>query len=704
MVHTLTSTKAPLEVQVEPLPNDLRLLLKLRDGARATHAVTYSQLTAFSWQRPWSLVPGEVEGITVKAMGPHALLVDAEVSGFHVEDLLSVSRAGLRLRRRWTYRGLEPRSEVVVGTCLPAGEGTREKITLPHVLYNNNPAADPNRLVPHLPREAGYALVVEEHRLPIPGINVEWEVGGEFYALTLLAVPATVTLPGAQPDHAWSLGGVHAGSHLELVSLSGVVALNNEKDVIYGAQNRAFPYPGGGYLTLQRGDVLEKTVVIELHRCEAEGRGFRRLVRVGWEVLRPTARPALGLERAIDLKLNALQSRWREQHGHGGFTWIPDTPAEGNVYNAPPGFLFGWVGQSLRLAWCALAHGLRARDKGWVARGQAVLDCFAAAPQLPEAPGLRYLFCDLQDGEWYAGEWRGRDRISTRMFGEAITNLADCLLLLRRHELPVKQQWRDALDEGARFLASPRRLNEAGIFPIFLTPAGRPADEQIAAGGVACVTALLAAAEVTSDPWLRAQGLELLQRYYAHFARTLERPFSRATLDAACEDKEAGIYFFLAAYRAFVLTGDRVYGEYARLAAEWITTFVYFWDVAFRPGSACAINAFRSTFWPGVSVQNMHLDVFFPAFEVYDLGRRLEDRLLRDVGRGVVQAWTHGIAQRPGHWGFPTRGEQAEQFNHTNYFQGPFTEADWRGSVNRWNPSWIIGLVLQAALRFQEGR
>ena len=185
-------------------------------------------------------------------------------------------------------------------------------------------------------------------------------------------------------------------------------------------------------------------------------------------------------------------------------------------------------------------------------------------------------------------------------------------------------------------------------FPDLLTLAGRLTTESPLAA--ACVTALLAAAEVTSDPWLRAQGLELLQRYYAHFARTLERPFSRATLDAACEDKEAGIYFFLAAYRAFVLTGDRVYGEYARLAAEWITTFVYFWDVAFRPGSACAINAFRSTFWPGVSVQNMHL-MSSSRIRVCDLGRRLKTAAATLAGR--VGGRTD--RQQPGHWGFPPR-------------------------------------------------
>ncbi|UUZ85142.1 hypothetical protein LJK88_17120 [Paenibacillus sp. P26] len=35
-----------------------------------------------------------------------------------------------------------------------------------------------------------------------------------------------------------------------------------------------------------------------------------------------------------------------------------------------------------------------------------------------------------------------------------------------------------------------------------------------------------------------------MQRYYELHAETFERPFARSTLDAKCEDKEAGMYFF----------------------------------------------------------------------------------------------------------------------------------------------------------------
>ncbi|MHB9140050.1 MAG: glycoside hydrolase family protein, partial [Victivallaceae bacterium] len=585
-------------------------------------------------------------------------------------------------------------ANLALGIRLPAGNGIKEKITIPHVIYNDNPAAAPDRLVPHLRKEPGYALVAEEHRLPIPAVNVEWMSADKFLSLTMFSVPSQT--PGGE---LWSVGGIHNGKNLEILCLSGVVAFNNRKDFIYGAQNKEFECPGFGYLSVKPGDVIRKTIAIDFAMLKQEGRGFGSIVRRGMELLQPQVNPVLSIKETIKLKENALLSRWREGESVSGFTWIPETMEEGNVYSASPGFLFGWVGQSLRLAWCAIELGIKG-DKAWLGRGLAVMDSFASAPEAGGTPGLKYLFYDCNEKSWSGSEHRVLNRISSRMTGESLTNLAECILLLRKHGLDVKEEYLTSLRRGADFLCSPQRLTQDGIYPTFFGVDGSPLDNLITGGGTACIDAILAASIVFDDENLLDRGLEILDRYYELFGKTMERPFSCATLDAFCEDKESGIYFFLAAYRAFKITGREVYAEYAKLAAEWISTYVYFWNTGFKKGSICETNNFDSTFWPGVSVQNMHLDVFFPAYELYEFGKTIGDVQLTDIGKGVVAAWSHGIAEYPGHWGFPTPGEQGEQFNHTNYFQGRFTQEDWRGSANRWNPSWIIALVLQAAIRF----
>ena len=652
----------------------------------------YADFTPVSLAAPWELLPAAWRTLSLRGESGQGVVFSGETAEFQIQDRWAWQGEQLWIRRRWRYRGSVPRSGIALGSRIPLGAVEGVKATVPGVSYNGNPSADPARLVPRLLHRAGSALIVEEHRLPIPGVNIEWSHAGERCALTVLALPAQTGPGGTGREPWWTLGGACTLDGFDILSLSGVTALNGERDMIYGAKNSAVPYPGGGYLTLRPDDALEKTLVLDFGACPAEGHAFGRFVRVSWEVLQPRVEPALSPEETVVLKSGALRQRWRTRQGAAGFLVAPATQAEGNIYDRAPGFLFGWTGQSLRLAWCALA--LAGEQPEWGGMGQAVLDSFAQAP--PVTPGLRPLYFAWDEGRWYADAQRRSDRFSSRMVGEALSNLADCLLLLRARQRVIAPRWSDALREGLTFLASSARTNRDGVFPCFFDQSGQPADQFTSAAGLPGVVGLLLGSEFLADAALRTRALELLQLYYDLFARTFDRPFSRSTLDAACEDKEAGLYFFLAAYHAYRLTGEERFAAYARLAAEWAATFVYCWDVPLPAASACGRRGFRTSCWPTVSVQHHHLDVFFFPWEIYDLGRRLEDRFLQRLGLGVLRAWTHGIARRPGDWGYPTAGEQGEAFFQTNWSTGDGA----RGGFNRWNPSWIIGLVLQETLRF----
>ena len=589
-------------------------------------------------------------------------------------------------------------SHVSFGTGLLSGQGGKQKVTIPHVIYNGNPSASEKTLVPRLRDTDGYSLVVEEHRLPIPAVNVEWEDKKSFVSLTVFSMPSRINLSGKDGEHWWSSGVVRSGNNWNIVNLSGVVAMNNIPDKVYDNNRCPVSLPGGGYLDLRRGGIFEKNLFIDVSRCE-EGRGFRRMIEMGWNILRPKTKEAFSLEKTVMLKKNAMLSRWREGEVNG-FLLVPETEKEGNVYNRPPSFLFGWTGQSLRLAWCAISLGIKEKKGILTDIGCKVMDAFADAPSPGREKALKCLRYWLAEKQWEPFRLNGR-LTPSRAFGEAVCNLCDSILLLRGHFLPAKDTWLKTVEESARFLSREESLNGKKIFPLFFTDEGKPSDEFAAAGGASCITALLSAYEVTGKDDFLKKGLTLLERYYYLFADRLETPFSHATLDAMCEDKEAGLLFFSAAYKAFLITGMPVYGNYAKLAADWASTFVYLWEPGFRKESICHRQGFRATFWPGVSVQNMHLDVFFYPFEVYNLGRMLGEKRLVKLGRGMMKAWTHGISRFPGDWGYPVAGEQAEQFFHTNFSFGLKTPSEmWRGGYNPWNTTWIMASVLQSALRF----
>ncbi len=691
----IDSENALLSFRIEPVGStDLRLILARRTPDTVVASMNYSGFTPFSQSRPWDLKTPVFRKISVEQTF-HGLQVEAETEFFRIRDFFIWEDRLLKIARSWEL--LKDMENLVLGTRLPLKRHEQEKWTIPGVIYNDNPSADPEKLVPHLPRQESGVLAVEEHRLPIPGINAEWKnEDGSFSGFTLFSVPSETPM-----KEYWSMGLQRTQEGFDLLSLSGAAAFDEKKDCIYGAQNKMYHIPDFGYMDLKQGTVLRKTLFIHFQKGFQEGRGFAALVEQGMKINDPQAHPVLSLEQMIELKTCSLISHWKETEHGSGFSWILEGKENGNVYNAKPGFLYGWVGQSLRLAWCAFQLAFSGK-KEWFERGIAVLDHFASAPEAGNIPGLKYLFQDHETGEWFTCELRTADGIYSRMMGESLANLADTLLLLKKHGTEIQEKWENALRRGIAFLREPGHRTDTGIFPLSFRLDGTPASQIVTGSGTSCIEAVIRAGEYFEDPEMLDSGFEMLDRYYELFLKTLRQPFSRATLDAACEDKESGLYFFLASYRAYCLTKSAKYEKYAEESALWISTFVYQWNTVMKAGSICADHGFESVFWPSVSVQNMHLDVFFPAWEFYDFGKRAGKDIFCRIGQGVMQAWSYGIARFPGDWNYALPGEQGEQFYHTNYYQGYFDERAWRGGANAWNPVWITALVLYAALHFKK--
>ncbi len=587
------------------------------------------------------------------------------------------------------------------GLTLKTNAPAVQKVTIPHLIYNDNPSADPSRTVAHIGKKEGLGTLAEEHRLPIPAVNIEWDGGNAFSYITVLSVPQVVT--GADKDY-WSIGALYGetGKSHTIAATSGPLMFNGMKDMVYGGQGMPLPFERG-YRVLLPGETLEKTFLIDAGETK-EGRGFRALVDMGYKALCPSNTPAHSFCNMIEFKKSVVDSRYRHEEWASGYSCFGTANDFGDFSDRPDYFLYAWTGQALKIAWSEMKLGLEFGETDRFERAFQTVDFFVRETE-GEVTGLLRCYYLVDTKEW-GGSWDNpRTNLASRMQGEALLDLIDILSLLRQYGKEVPPAWEELVRRACDFLSDPACLTDDGIFPLTWHHSGEPAEQFINTAGVPCVDALVRAAMYFDSEEYLATAKLIFSRYYDYHMKTFDLPFARATFDAKCEDKEAGIYVFCAAADLYKATGDEFYKEAADDAADWLLTFVFFWETGFLPGSQCDTKGFKSLGWPGVSVQNHHLDVFFPTWELYEYGKLTDNEKLKDLSLCVAQALTYGVCTYPGEWGFTVIGEQGEQYYHTNYFQGWYPDLllnlhYWRGKMRTWNPSWITAQILQSSIKF----
>lgn len=668
---------------------DIFVRLVGEDGDAPFFSGALSRMAVCSTGRPWRENRMRLSSAMIAQEGG-ALRFEAGGSALDLTLKLVFDTEGLlRVESVWANRSGETVRDAAVGLEWELDTAGTDNVTIPHMIYNNNPSADPARLVPRLGEGEGKGFICEEHRLPIPCVNVEWREreGGQRY-FSLFSLPAYLELPDGTV-HYGSLGAYRREGRVAAAAMSGVLMFNGEKDVVYVSKSQTAPY-AGGYTDFPPGFALAKSYALEWGRQAKPGRAFARAVHTAVRLYDPKGADPLPLGELIRLKTAALDDRWRETDRSAGYVKFNDRNSFGLASGHGLQYMYGWTGQCLKLAWCDAFLGFDGGQAERIERCRKAVD-FYIAESGTAVPGLRNAAYRLADGRWDHFRWLQEPVVSSRAFGETVADLADIILLFRDRGADVPARWTAALEESASFLLN--ALLSSGIFPPAWRLDGSPADETITAAGVPCLIALIKAYEATGRQTYLDVSRSCMERYYELHARTFERPFARSTLDARCEDKEAGMFFFLAAYELFRLTGEPAFREWAEIAADWQLTFVFMWNPVYDKGTVFREQIFRAVGWPGVSVQNHHLDVFFPTYELWRFGRATGNETYVRLARTIFGALGQGICSKPGEWGFTVVGEQAEGFFQSN-FQG-------RGRSNTWNPSWVISEVLHHALRFR---
>ncbi|UQZ81811.1 hypothetical protein SK3146_00967 [Paenibacillus konkukensis] len=688
--YTVFSADRRKSAEVTAERDEVTISLRDQESSAVYFEGRLQEMLCFSVRKPWSSEPVRLNH-TKLSEEQERLVVEGDLSGIRFSLRLGFDANGLlRISAAWENRSGMTLRDAAAGLLFPLDRKQEEKVTIPHMIYNNNPSSDPQRIVPKLGEGAGRGFLCEEHRLPIPAVNAEWREGEQARFLTLFSLPSYVETPDGKV-HYGSLGALQEERGLTFAAMSGVLMMNGEKDVVYVSKSRTQPYDGG-YLDFAPGFALEKEYALHWGAIGRSGQAFREVVRAASGLFAPEgAKPHTAAE-IVRLKSNALDDRWRTgAGGAAGYIKFTDSNSFGNVSKHPLHYMYGWTGQCLKLAWCDAKLGFSRGEGERIARCVQAASFYVKESET-EVPGIRHSSYMLHETRW--DDFRsGQEKVvSSRAYGETIADLGDIILLFREQGRAIPEEWVRAVCDAADLFI--RGGLQDGILPAAWDLSGKPYDNMITAAGLPCLIALVQAYRITRQPDYLAAAEAMMQCYYELHAATFDRPFARSTLDAKCEDKEAGMYFFLAAYHLYKTTGKPLYEEWAQLSAEWLLTFVYMWNPVYDKGSMFREAGFQAAGWPGVSVQNHHLDVFFPTFELWDFGRSTGRADDERWGRMIFDALGQGICTKPGEWKFDIIGEQAEGFFQTNW--------NHRGHSNKWNPSWVIALMLQNAIRFQE--
>ncbi|MDR6880608.1 hypothetical protein [Bacillus sp. 3255] len=688
-MHAIVSRNRRRRAEVADTPEGIQLMLTT-EGERSPYFKGRLQdMLIYSAGRPWRADTPGLRNVGVEN-GAGSIRIDGELGELSVTlELAFDDNDLLRIGANWENRSGSELRDAAVGLYFRLPRRSKEKVTIPHMIYNNNPSSDPNRVVPRLGEGPGQGFICEEHRLPIPCVNVEWEEQDTRY-FSLFSVPDYVEKADGTV-HYGSLGAIREDEATTAAALSGVLMFNGEKDVYYIAKNRTESY-SGGYLDWAQGFSLTKAYALDWGTVPHTGHAYREIVRKGMELLKPEGKQPHTLDELIGLKTNAMDDRWRTgRNGAAGYVKFTDSNAFGNASKHPLHYMYGWTGQSLKLSWCDAKLGFEQGQEERIAKCAQAVDFYLTGSRTG-VPGLRHSSYRLEDGVWDDFHWNKLPVASSRAYGETMADLAEIALLFRESGREVPAAWIEALRESADFF-----LNGAlpsGIFPSAWRMDGTPADEMITAAGIPCLIALVKTYWMTLEPTYLEYAESMMQRYYELHAETFDRPFARSTLDAKCEDKEAGMYFFLAAYELYLLTRNDRYRQWAEVSGDWLLTFVFMWNPVYDRGSAFRETGFSAVGWPGVSVQNHHLDVFFPSYEFWQFGKLTGNKQYEHWGRTVLDAMGQCICTKPGEWGFTVIGEQGEGLFQTYW--------NHRGHSNKWNPSWVTALVLHHALRFRD--
>lgn len=649
-----------------------------------------------AWENHWFARPSgiAVQRVSIKEPGILVAEADAVVDGhlWRLTDRFSLQHGLVRIERTYTHIDPRPQSPITLVNRIRLSYGTDGRLLIPGNLYNGNPSS--TKPGPTMTPVPGAIALYEEHRLPVPFVNVESSVDGVRQFGALISEPSPV-VGGHLADQWWSLGLQYGAGWVDLLSTSGPVATNGQLSTIYGHRWGFDPYDQA-FLDIPGSVSSRKVLYLETGVNEPTGYSFRRSLWQAYELFQPTSTPHLALPDVVQLKTVFAKSMFVcDEHGAAGYLSIPWKQFKRNMLQ------WGWCGGNLSNAYAFLT--LWALNGDSMLRDQALQTIrFFTTRALSRCPGLFYVDYDSDSGFH-------RQAASSVQFGDVLYLLADLVRLGRKLALPEAEAWYGHLLAGCDFLM--RSPSHSGMWPKAWHPdtgaalgwlsGATPPSSELSSSGAYCIQGLVAGYRLSGNLNYLQRAIEALEGYWQHFGADQSVPFWGATLDAGAEDKEAGYGVFKAAIEVWEATGDPRYLTWAQRAADWCLTWLQMWPVPPRADSELA-GQMNTVGWTFISTQNQELDCFgyWMAWYYWRLANALGDERYAILAKVLYQAPSQTIA-RPGTMlGHTLPGIQGEHYNHTNC---TYIElAPWRGYQGSVGMNWVTAAALYGAVKLYE--
>ena len=684
----------------------------------------WARVAGYPADRPWTVYSGwkdswyaEPHSIGVQQVergegGQVIASATASIDGqpWRFSDTYSLEAALIKVERTFEHLSDARQEKITLATRVRFPLGKEPRMLLPGSIYNGNPSSTlPGPRLSYEPNTIG---LYEEHRYPIPMVNVESTVAGRRLHGTLVTDPGKIAMGHKGDDHWWSLGLEYGDGYVDLTSVSGPVATNGKKSTIYGHRN-GFDSYDDAYLDVAGRQQFKKTFYLDIGLGQKKGYAFRPGLWKAFELFQPVDRPGVDFSNAMALKAKFAKSTfYRASPDVAGFcAWgWPNRH-----------FQFGWCGCNIAISYGLLSHAHRTGDQQALRQAVDTISFFAENSE-QDVKGMLYgdylavaqqtsiYNPEIKPAGWKSALFHGAKRgISSRQLGETLERMAEAIILARKMKLDDEaDRWEATLRRGCDFLVRSKR--PLGMFPRAWNTDGsaRGWDDEgqydpkwLSAAGSFCVGPLVRMWQFSGEKKYLDLAEEVLTSYWRQFGEDQSTPPWGGTHDAGAEDKEAGWGLMKAALDVYEATHDRRYLEWAQLAADWTLTWMYFHNVG-MPRSDLLRDHMNTIGWTFISTQNQEIDVFgyWMAPDYYRLGRMLKDDRYKQIGKVLFDAATQTIAREGAMFGQISPGIQAEHYNHSNctYVKG----GRWRGEQFSIGISWVLGATLYGGAKLAE--